>query len=154
MATRRNLIDRDLGLRRFLRELETARNVEVVIGIQEGSTNSATNATIAEYGMANEFGTQNIPERSFMRTAFDETRPKIVQQIDRQYGRVQAGEITMRTALGLIGEYHQRDIVRKIDTNIPPPNAPETIARKGSSHTLIDTGAMRSSIRYIMRPRT
>lgn len=152
MATRTHISDRDRGLIRFLRELQDARNVEVVIGIQEGSVNNATNATIAEYGLGNEFGTRNAPARPFMRPAFDENRGKIEQQIARQYGRVKSGQITMRTALGLIGEYHQRDIVRKIDQNVPPPNSPVTIALKGSSHTLIDTGAMRASIRYIMRP--
>lgn len=34
---------------------------------------------------------------------------------------------------------------------IPPPNAPATVARKGSSATLIDTGALRDAITYIVR---
>lgn len=34
---------------------------------------------------------------------------------------------------------------------IPPPNAPSTIARKGSSATLIDTGALRDAITYVVR---
>lgn len=34
-----------------------------------------------------------------------------------------------------------------------PPNAPETIQRKGSDNPLIDTGTLRKSIIYVVRPR-
>ena len=37
-------------------------------------------------------------------------------------------------------------IIEKINSNIPPPNAPSTIKAKKSTHTLIDTGTMRRSI--------
>ena len=37
---------------------------------------------------------------------------------------------------------------------IPPPNAPSTVARKGSSATLIDTGALRQAITYSVRKKT
>ncbi len=40
----------------------------------------------------------------------------------------------------------ERAIKLKITSNIPPPLAPETIARKGSSVALIDTGLLRSQI--------
>lgn len=33
-------------------------------------------------------------------------------------------------------------LVKKYHSNVPPPNAPSTIAQKGSSKTLIDTGEM------------
>lgn len=148
MASR--TIDRDLGLRRFIRELQVARVTEVVIGVQQGADNEGQQ--IAEYAAYNEFGTESIPERSFMRSAFDENVAEIQRDMTAQYGRVQAGQITVRTALGLVGLRHQDHIKNKIDTNIPPPNSPVTIALKGSSHTLIDTGAMKNSIHYIMRP--
>ena len=141
--------DRDLGLKRFIRELQAAKVTEVVVGVQQGADNDGQQ--IAEYAAYNEFGTDSIPERSFMRSAFDENLAELRQDMDAQYGRVQAGQITVRTALGLVGLRHQDQIKNKIDTNIPPPNSPVTIAKKGSSHTLIDTGAMKNSIHYIMR---
>ena len=141
--------DRDLGLKRFIRELQVAKVTEVVVGVQQGANNDGQQ--IAEYAAYNEFGTENIPERSFMRSAFDENLAEIRRDMNSQCGRVQAGQITMRTALGLVGLRHQDQIKNKIDTNIPPPNSPVTIALKGSSHTLIDTGAMKNSIHYIMR---
>ena len=36
--------------------------------------------------------------------------------------------------------------VTEVLSNIPPPNAPSTIARKHSDHTLIDTGEMYGAI--------
>ena len=40
----------------------------------------------------------------------------------------------------------RNEIVKKIHSNIPPPNAPSTIKAKGSSKTLIDTGEMWRSV--------
>lgn len=143
-------IDRDLGLRRFIRELQIAKVTEVVIGVQQGDMNGE-GQQIAEYAAYNEFGTENIPERSFMRTAFDENLPQLKEDMDRRYSEVQAGTKTVYQALGLVGLRHQDQIKQKIDQNVPPPNSPFTIARKGSSKTLIDTGAMKNSIHYIIR---
>jgi len=36
----------------------------------------------------------------------------------------------------------EASVVKELGSNIPPPNAPATIRRKGSSKTLIDTGVM------------
>lgn len=40
----------------------------------------------------------------------------------------------------------RNEIVKKINSNVPPPNAPSTIKQKGSSKTLIDTGNMVNSV--------
>ncbi|OPY54712.1 MAG: hypothetical protein A4E48_00291 [Methanosaeta sp. PtaU1.Bin060] len=40
-------------------------------------------------------------------------------------------------------------IKQKIQSNVPPPNAPSTIARKGHSNTLIDTGEMLESVTHM-----
>lgn len=40
----------------------------------------------------------------------------------------------------------RNEIVKKIHSNIPPPNAPSTVKAKGSSKTLIDTGEMWRSV--------
>lgn len=146
----RHTTDRDLGLRRFIRELQIARVTEVVIGVQEGSVNDGQ--SIAEYAAYNEFGTENAPERSFMRSTFDSHVSDISADLERRYGQVQSGAMTVKTALGLVALRHQDQIKRTIDNHVPPPNSPFTIALKGSSHTLIDTSAMKNSIHYIIRP--
>jgi hypothetical protein len=37
-------------------------------------------------------------------------------------------------------------IIAKIDSGMPPPNAPSTVKRKGHGRTLIDSGKMRSDL--------
>jgi hypothetical protein len=119
-----------------------------------------------------------IPERSWLRSTADEKREKwnlgisngLKTIIDQLHG-VSSGEKVLTAAvhgttlsslltasvgagakarhlLKLVGEAAKADIQAKIRSNVPPPNAPSTIAQKGSSKTLIDTGAMLRSIDY------
>ena len=52
--------------------------------------------------------------------------------------------------LGL-GEKVVADVQRKIVALKDPPNAPSTIAKKGSANPLIDTGRLRQSIDFEVR---
>ena len=64
--------------------------------------------------------------------------------------KVLSGEMTMQTLLeqmGNLAEGHVKQEITDLDT---PPNAQSTIDRKGSSSPLIDTGALRQSIRYVI----
>lgn len=63
-----------------------------------------------------------------------------------QYGLVVDGKTTVYRALMRVGQEHADDIKAKIRSNISPANAASTIARKKSSKTLIDTGAMLQSV--------
>ena len=47
-----------------------------------------------------------------------------------------------RTGLGTAAAYLEQRITMKVLSNIPPALKPETVARKGSSKALIDTGEM------------
>lgn len=145
--------DIDRGWREFQRQLREARTIEVVVGVQQGEMNG-DGQQIAEYAAANEFGTEKAPERSFMRSAFDENVAELTREMEGRYAQMMRGALTTRAALGLVGLKLQDMIKDKISSNIPPPNADSTIARKGSSRTLIDTGAMKNSIHYIYRPVT
>ena len=192
-----NVIDRDLGLKAFIRQLEVARKVEVTVGIHEKENNKGH--SIAEYAAANEFGASieiaarsqqqyrsmsksgvfnkkgrfvskdkanfaswatigahsiKIPERSFMRTSFDENIAKIQRDIDNQHSLVIQGKKDIRSALGEVGLRHQRRIKAKILSNIAPENAPSTKRKKKSSRTLIDTGAMLNSVHYVVRGKS
>lgn len=52
----------------------------------------------------------------------------------------------VKTVVKKAGVNLRNEIVKKIHSNIPPPNAPSTIKAKGSSKTLIDTGEMWRSV--------
>ena len=148
-----HVTDRDLGIKAFIRQLEVARTVEVAVGILEGSTNK-DGVSIAGYGAANEYGTESIPERSFMRSSFDENLSKIQNDMNQQAGLVMAGQSTVKAALSNIGMKHADRVKKKIGSNIQPPNHPETIRRKKSSRTLIDNGDMINSVHYIVRAKS
>lgn len=146
----KNIKDTDLGLKKFIEQLQVAKTTEVVIGIHEVDKNDE-GLTVAEYAAYNEFGTEDIPERSFMRSTFDEKVRQIESDMKAEYGKVADGKSTVYRALSIVGLKHETDIKEKIRSGVNPPNAEYTIAKKGSDKTLIDTGAMINHVRYIIR---
>ena len=86
----RHVTDRDLGWKKIKQELEVASRLEVAVGLLQGDKNG-DGVQIAEYAAYNEFGTDTIPSRPFMRTAFDENRGDIQADIDRQSARRKKG---------------------------------------------------------------
>jgi len=58
--------------------------------------------------------------------------------------------MTLEDIAESIGMDFENKIREKILSNVPPENAPSTIAAKGSSHTLIDTGELLSSITHLV----
>ena len=141
--------DIDKGFKAFRAELQRAKNATVEIGIHEDKYNNGL--SVSEYAAYNEFGTIDIPERSFMRSTFDEKQSQINADMAKRYQQVKDGKIGVHRALSLIGERHAQDIQDKIGSIIQPANSAVTIARKGSTKTLIDTGVMRQSIRYVVK---
>lgn len=86
--------------------------------------------------------TVNIPPRPFLRNA----QKKAAQ---RGAEIVQAGlnaGLSMGAIMKNVAEGLQDLIVESIEDNIPPENAESTVAKKGSTHTLIDTGQLRASV--------
>jgi len=149
------VIDRDLGWKAIKREMLKAKTLEVAVGILEGAKNGE-GASIAEYATHNEFGTDKIPERPFMRTAFDESKEKISQDMNRQGERMAMGQSTARDALKTIGQRHASRIQNVITgRNFLPRLSPQTVkAKKGSEKTLVDTSAMVNAVQISVRART
>lgn len=154
--------DMDLGWDRIIAELDALTSKELLVGIQEGAKTKYQykkgreqdpGVSVAEYAAKNEFGTKTIPQRSFIRTAFDENIDRIESVTAKQYGEVIDGKKTLKDALGIIGQVVIGLIQRKIRAIIFPPNSRETIARKGSSKPLIDFGQMMKSVTYAIRTR-
>ena len=127
---------------------------EVTIGIHEraGADRPDGGATVAEYGTYNEFG-MGVPERSFLRAPLAKNLDIYAEAIvEGVVLFVTKGEPLARS-LALVGEAAASDCREAIVAGIDPPNAPETIARKGSSKPLVDTGRLRQSITYEVHPK-
>lgn len=102
----------------------------------------------ADLALVHEFGADRVPERSFIRAAFDANRERYIEQFKTLIGAVYDRKLTLRRALGLLGQQASSDMRNKIRAGIPPPNAEATIARKGSSKPLIDSGQLINSVSY------
>lgn len=108
--------------------------------------------TVAQIAAVHEFGSpeHGIPERSFLRAAINENRQKYFALNRDSLRKVMAGDITMEVALGKLGAMAQGDVQLKIVRGPFQALSPLTIARKGSSKPLIDSGQMRQSVQWVL----
>lgn len=90
----------------------------------------------------------NIPERSFLRSTFDEKNDEWYQYSLKLLREVIAGKTTAHEFGEKLGAKIQRDIQRKMRDMSSPPNAPSTVAMKGANNPLIDSGRLRQSVTY------
>lgn len=87
-----------------------------------------------------------IPERSFLRSTWDKRVKSYERLLQKQAGLVMDGRATAPQAVGIVGEKVLADVKRTIKRGVPPPLKPATVARKGSTKQLIDTGQMIGSL--------
>lgn len=151
------VIDKDRGLKRITRELARMDGWQVTVGIHgqdAGATGSFDERSLdnVALGAIHEFGAPGagIPERSFLRAAFDANVKKYVRILLLGAKKIVAGTGTAKQAVGLAGEANVADTVNRINAGIPPPLKAATIARKGSSKPLIDTGQLKGSIKPVV----
>lgn len=135
------------GLLKVVRASAGGSSVEV--GVFADSPSRGEEFTNAEIALVHEFGSpaMNIPERSFLRSTVDANREAYHKAIERIAQHKLDGKDTSQEIerLGLRGA---ADVKRTIQAGIDPPLKPETIARKGSSKPLVDTGQLISSIAH------
>ena len=94
------------------------------------------------------FGTRSIPERPFMDNAIRDNR-KEYRALLRKYGEaILSGRMTVDAALAALGTKAAGDVQAEIAATVAPPNDPDTIARKGSSSPLVETGEMQRAVTW------
>ncbi len=98
----------------------------------------------------NEFGSGKIPERPAFRITFGSstTQQMIAKATHAAIDKVMKGADAKISAevIGFVGLGELKKVFR---SNIAPPNAPSTIARKGEGkNTLFDTGDLFRSLGY------
>lgn len=140
--------DKDMGYIRIQRDIRSLRDRSIRVGIM--GNDSVKGVSVVDYAMYNEFGTRHIPARPFMATTYETYKDMMVQFIDYLASRIFVGMITPDRALRVIGEAYQAKVQMTIRNakEWAVPNDPKTIAAKGSSSPLIDTGRMIQSVRY------
>ena len=102
---------------------------------------------VLDVAARNEFGDRRVPERPFMRIALESLAQGLLRDIADEVERGERVSFSREDAakIGAIGVNEIQETITQLDE---PPNAPETIRRKGSSNPLIDTGFMRRSVTY------
>lgn len=153
------VVDRDRGLKGWRDRLRTLGRREVAVGILGPKADAAEDdgpKTVLFVATIHEFGAPRakIPARSFVRAYVDENSSKIKALQSKLFVDVLAGKLTPDAALDRIGAVVAAGMQARISRGIDPPLSPKTIARKGSSKPLINTGQLRSSITWLVRKRS
>ena len=142
-------IDKGLGAHVRLAKAINGRGVKVGIQADAGK-DPDTGADLLDIAIYNEFGTEHIPARPFVRDFAEKNGEALGKAMDRMAGAVQDGRMGVDTALDQLGtfaEKHQKEHVQQ-SKKWAKPNAPSTVKKKGSDVPLIDQGLMVGAIRY------
>jgi hypothetical protein len=150
------------GRQRFDQVIVALRNVEVLVGIPQSTSsrrgemiNSAELLYIHTHGSP----VRGIPARPVIEPAIqaDGNRQAIAQELR------DAAAALMQGRAAESKQYLQRAGMAGMNASkawfVDPrnhwaPNSPATVARKGSDRPLIDTGAMRRAIVWVLRGQT
>ena len=107
--------------------------------------------SVAEVAYFNEYGTKDIPERPFFRQAIRIARPQLrklaAQEMKRANGSARPDRVHDQL-LPRAGERFKDIIQQRIEDLRTPPNAPATVAHKGSSNPLVDEGVMSTAVAW------
>lgn len=134
-----------------------ARGARVRVGILDDAPKQTDDGEPAELSLleiaaVHEFGAPSagIPQRSFVRATVDAKAGEIAKVQRAVAAGVLAGRITPEQGLNQIGAKVASFMVGAINAGLAPPLKEETIARKGSSKPLVDTGQLKSSISWLV----
>ena len=167
--------------KRLFKELQKLMGLQVQVGFTveaagQGKHHEAVSAdnyddgtTIAEVAAWNEFGTYNIPERPFIRQSVDKNEAAIKAMCAAQLKAIVEGKADADKAIRAVGALQVGLMQHEIISGNFEENAPITIKGgwmrnqksgkpfyvkgKESSTPLVDTGRMRQSIHYVVKPR-
>lgn len=141
----------DRTIRDIKKELDAykAGKIFATVGIHKDVPPEENGESTASVAAKNHFGDGKIPARPFLDKGVEREREKIAKEVARM---LSAGE-KPADAVKRAAELAVGGVKKQIDETLSPPNSPRTIARKGSSHPLIDTGNMKQSIAYKLHGR-
>lgn len=139
-----------------MKELEKLANLEVRVGFQSGETiyneEGKAGIDVATVAAINELGSSSTPARPFMKQSFEDHEGELQKACDRVNSVLASGG-TAETALNELGVFCKGLVQKEIVNGGFAPNAAATVAAKGSSQPLIDTGTMRGSVNYVIKKR-
>ena len=144
------------GLNRLMASVEDGGR-SVLVGVPAGvehvdETRLAQGPRWPEIAAIHEFGYPegNIPERPVLRQGVSNGAPRFRRLNVASARQIMRGEMTVDQAVERLGVVAVGEVKREFTRPSPAfkPNAPATVAAKGSSRPLIDSGQYRQSITY------
>lgn len=137
------LLDDFERLKTTCNELEKKKIVVGMVGA--GATSG-----VLKIALAHEYGTDKLPERSFLRASFDEDKNKLESIVESQLDKVLSGQKTAADAANAIGAQAAQLVQNYIDENRVTPKS--DFSRKTQHTTLYETGThIRDRIAYEVR---
>jgi hypothetical protein len=155
--------DKDNGykkLRATLKDASKGGGVSVGVHADEGAEQhksdepGAAPVTVLDVAIWNEFGL-GVPARPFLSNWYAQADSANREALRKAMRLVVTGKMTLQQALDLVGLKFAGGLQKAIagQTLGLLANAPETIARKGSSTPLIKDGQLRQSITHLVRDK-
>lgn len=139
------------GIIKELRKLEKKPYVKIGYPENKSSTNADKEGnefvTVLDVALWHEFGTVNMPERSFVRASFDQNQKKYEKLNRELLVKIYSGNMTVEKALDILGLTIENDIKTFIKSGEVSPESNRAINEGGV--TLIDTAQLLNSITYI-----
>jgi len=135
---------------KMLERLGQLRDLKVGVLAGTGQhPNSDDGTTVAEVAFKNEFGTDTIPARPFLRPTMRENHRKFARITKQIYEQTLNGIGNVDHMVKGLGMLAQSLVVQAIDSTLTPPNALATLLAKApKTHPLIHTGRLRQSISW------
>ena len=123
----------------------------VLIGVPAGAK-EPDGTSMAEIAARNEFGSADgtTPERPALRTGIRRGQPLFRRIGEAGLRGIVQGKTTEAVVLGRLGLAGVAAVQSEIVNGDFAPNAPSTIAKKGSDKPLIESGSFRQHITYVI----
>jgi hypothetical protein len=154
MKTSISIKDTDKGFKQLKKELGLIKNCFVTVGIHKDAEPYPNGTSVVEVAATNEFGTDKagknknivIPERSFLRSTFDENLDNVKKLRQDNFQKIITFQMTVKKALDQIGFYFANLVKNKIEKFTTPPNAPSTQAAKALKKGMAREGKRKKDI--------
>lgn len=141
--------DRDLGYSAIINGLSQLGGKAVKVGVFADAGTEPDGTSLADVAIWNEYGTEHIPPRPFMRITADKNEKNWQGLAEKAVGRIiDQGGGSPRQAMEIIGVAAVGNVQQVIGSSELAADSPGTIKRKGSDAPLIDKGRLRQSIKF------
>lgn len=139
--------------KQFMQMITELDGKQVRVGFQRGDAADDNGVDMVDIAAWNELGTSHAPSRPFLRKSVDDNHSRITSFFRGQIKRMMLENASADEILKQIGIFQKGLIQKTILDGDFEPNAPSTIARKGSSKPLIDTGRMMQSVNFVIKAK-